>query len=489
MKNIPMQDNTIDYKISLNKLVRGINKVRDILKPTYGPNGGNILIQEPLYPFHAVRNDGKLITDKIHFSDPIEEMGANILREACDKQEKEAGDGRKTTTILTAAILNEGLKYTKKYPPLLIKRQLDECLPLLTAEIEKYKRPITVKDIEAIATSASESPEVGKVIAQAYEAVGVDGGLEIEAYKLPGAIYEVMQGYRIRKGWLGGYWQTEEGKCVLQNPHILISKEKITSVDDLLPLYEALAQKGIRELVIYCEEIDRAVANRIALTSLKGSFHTLIIEAPILWKDWLYEDIALLTGATPLDITQGKTFKSLALEDLGTCEKLIATEDEVRLLGTKNIDDHIAKLKELGKEDDQLLVRASLLKTQVAVVRVGTNSESETTWLIRKARDGISAAYAALQEGVVPAMGTSYRHTKLPNTIGGKILKVALQAPYNCLLENKVYPNINEPLTEDPAIVVKSAIKNAISIAGIILTSKGALNLHIPKEGIDPFKR
>lgn len=477
-----MKDNIQNYNESFKKLIDGVNKVTDIIKPTYGASGGNVIIEENLRPFHRIANDGKLITDSIWLTDPVEKMGANILREVCEKQEKEAGDGRKTTCILTAAILNKGLEYKDSTKPLEIKKSLDECLPIIINHIDEQKKEITPEEIEPIARVASESEELGRVIAEIYPKIGKEGIIEIDTSNLPKTYYEIVDGFRIRTGWFGGYWQTEEGKCTISNPKILISKDKITSVSQIESIYVELSRQKINELVIYCEDIDLAVASRLALTSVKGDFKTLIIKAPILWKDWIYEDLVQMTGAIAVDSKVGKTFKGLSVNDLGTCEKLVATKDEVRVIGIKDIKGHIEKLKEKGLVDDQELVRVSWLNTKVAVLKVGANSESELSWKLRKAKDGASASYYALRDGVVKGAGESITNIELPITIGGTILRFALTAPQNVLVENSgkdLKDNQNNGIL-DPALVIKSAITNAISVAGIILTLKGAIT--IPQE-------
>lgn len=500
-------DNIQDYDTSFSKLVSGINKVCDIIKPTYGAAGGNVVIEETMRPGHRVANDGKLITDSIWLSDPVEQIGVNLLREVCEKQEREAGDGRKTTCILTAAILNEGLKYKDKIKPLELKRQLDECLPVILKSIDEQKKEIEPKDIHSVATIASESPEIGKIIGEAYEKIGRDGIIEIEPSSLPETFYEVVEGIRVRAGWFGGYWQTEEGKLVVKDPKILISKDKITDIKQIMPVVKEMRAQGKTELVIYCEEMELVVASSLAkntLLTLSGELPSdkiplkvLIIKAPTLWKDWFYEDLSKVTGAKMVNSKLGQTFSMLKYEDLGSCETLVCTKEETRIIGIKDIQGHIETLKEAGLKDDQQLLRASWLNTKVAILKVGANSESELSWKIKKAKDACHASYYALKDGVVMGAGCSIDLAGAElivsdsgiflNGIGKSILINSLKYPLNQLLENRGtgIKHLDKGII-DPAIVVKSAITNAISIAGIILTTTGAIT--IPPEVKEEIK-
>jgi chaperonin GroEL len=480
-------DNIANYEQSLLKLIGGVNKVCNVIKPTYGPNGSNVVIEENQSPGHRVSNDGKLISNCILLADPIEQIGANILNEACERQDKEAGDGRKTTIILTTSILNEGIKVTDQITPLELKRQLDDCLPVLIKSIDDQTKPIEPSDVHSIATTASESPELGKIIGDAYKEIGRDGIVEIEPSTLPDTYYEVIEGIRIRSGWFGGYWQTEDGKCILKNPRILITKDKITDVKQILPVIKELRAQSINELVIYCEDIELMVASTLAkntVQTLNGDLPNdkipmkfLIIKAPILWKDWLYEDFSKITGAQPVDSRIGKTFSTLKAEHLGTCEKLVCSKEETRVMGIKDVKDYIETLKIAGLKDDQQLVRASWLNTKVAVLKVGAHSDSELSWKIKKSKDATHASYWALQEGVVTGSGQSLEvaSRSLTDTIGAKILATALNEPSHILGTDGHQLRIDGII--DPAIVIKSAITNAISIAGIILTTKGVITI------------
>lgn len=419
------------------KLIRGVDAVADAVKLTLGAAGSNAILQAEVQPFHRITNDGVSIAQSIILADPVENMGANIIKEIASRSDKESGDGTTTATVLAQAILHEGLKSTAS--PMEIKRSLDECLPLILNGIDDQKKEISVEEVGQVAAISGESEELGTLIQEIYQEIGKEGIIELDNSNLPTTHYELTEGVRLRfAGYLGAYSCTEQGKAVYKNPKILISKEKITSVDQLVDIFKMADKADIHEMVIYCDEIDMAVASRLALTHLQGGFKTLIIQAPTLWKDWLYEDFALLTGATVIDFSNGKTFKNFRMEDFGTCDKIISTKDETRVLGTKDVSEHIAQLEEKGKLDDQQKVRASWLQTKVAIIKLGANSDSELSYKRLKTIDAISASKLALEDGIVAGGGVALCNLvdKMPDTVGGRILREALKSPMKQIITN-----------------------------------------------------
>ncbi len=467
-----------------SKVIDGINKTVEVIRPTYGAAGSNVIVEEYLYPFYRVTNDGKTIVQGIKLSDPVENIGANIIKEAGDKADRDSGDGRKTTMILTQAILQETEGINLR--PLDIKKELDACLPIVLKALDEQVKLITVDDIKHVATISSESEEIGELISDIYKQIGKDGIVEVEASGLPESFIEVTEGVRLHGAkYFGEYSQTEPGKVVIKNPKILISKEKITSVDQLEPLLSACVSKGINELVIYCEDIDLSVASKLALTHLQGGFKTLLIRSPQLWKDWLFEDFAKITGATPVDMKEGKTFKTLSLSDLGTCEKIISSREETRVIGIKDITEHLNVLK----TDKQYELRVAWLQTKVGVLKVGASSETELGYIRKKATDACAASYLALKEGVVEGGGKAlYKATdSLPDTDVGVALIRALVTPYHQILVNMGLPRGEVDFGEnimDPLIVVKNAVRNAVSIASTVLTSNGVILMPKQNENI-----
>lgn len=465
---------------SRDRLIAGMDKVIDAIKLSYGPTGSNCIVEVDLYPFHRTTNDGKLIAEAIKLADPVENIGANIAKETADKSDKISGDGRKTSMILLSAILHEGLKVDA--PPMDIKRSLDECLPIILDGIDNQTKKINPKDIGSIAKIASESEELGSLFQEIYKKIGRDGVVDIDNSNLPETFYDITEGVKlIGCGYQYPYMGNEDKgrQAVYKYPKILICKEKI-NVMNSEKVFESLMSKGCNELVIFCDEIDLAVSQGLAKAHFADKFRTLVIKAPTLWKDWLFEDFAKITGATIVDPGQGTSLKNFRLEWLGTCDKIITSKDETVVLGIQDISEHLKVLEEENTDASRL--RLSRLKTKTATLKLGANSESELSYIHGKALDARNASYLALQGGVVPGGGQalSTAATSLGYTLGGKILKSALDAPLFQILENmgiKKDDNVFQVVDKfadilDPAIVVKNSITNAISVAGTVLTSK-----------------
>ena len=478
------KDNIYEGKDLTKKLVTGINKVVDTVKVSYGPAGSNCLLEAFEPPFHRITNDGKLIADSIKLADPVENIGANIVKETANKSDKESGDGRKTSMILLQAILAEGMKC--KESPMEIKRSLDECLPIVLGEIDKQTIFISEKEIGKIAEVASENKILGDIFQDIYSKIGKDGIIELDNSGLPDTFYNITEGVRLLNcKFMYPYMANEDKgrKAIFNFPNVLITKQKISNVKELDDIVKAVHQKGLSELVIFCDEIDIAISQALAFLhqgltptgQQTTAFKTLVIKAPVLWKDWLFEDFAKITGAIVVDPAQGRTLKNFQYSWLGYCDKIITSKDETIVLGTRDISEHIKALEELNTDDARL--RISRLKTKTAILRLGANSESELSYLKGKATDARNASYLALQGGVVRGGGIALSKiaNKLPKTIGGKILSEALQYPNNQIIENGSGPISVDVL--DPAIVVKNAFINALSVASTILTTKVGITL------------
>lgn len=486
-----------------DKFFLGIDKTCSMIEGCYGAAGGNVIVECDLPPYFKTTNDGKVIMDAVKLSDPSERVGSAVMKEAGDNAEKDSRDGRKTTAILTKAILAQA-KDLKEHP-MAIKRSLEECLPIILDSIKRQTKEVSVKDIGAVASISTENEKIGSLLQEVYESIGKDGIIEVDASRTFDTYWTPKEGIRLRGcGYFAPYMPNEGNKAIYKSPKILIVRQKLSTVQDLNPLFEKLMKEGISELVIFCDDIELELAGFLALTHQKSVFKTLIIKSPKLWKDWLFEDFAKITGARIVSPATGITLKTVEISDLGTCDKIITTLEDTTILGIKDISEHIKLLKEEALKDDSLNLRISWLNTKAAVLKLGAQSETELYYLTKKTNDGVNASKLALDGGVVAGGGLSLLNVikDLPESIGGKILREALKAPIQRIIinagenepaiipllggeigydaKNVTTVNMWEAQIIDPAIVVANAIKNAISIASTNLTANGII--YLPKQ-------
>lgn len=479
------KDNFKIGKDGVDSLVEGVKKGYNALKSSYGSAGGNAVIKAHVYPFYEVTNDGKKILDSVRLADPYEMIGLNGMKEVANKSDKESGDGRKTASLLYGAILMEGQK--SKEDPMDIKRSLEECIPVVLSEIDKQTEVITVDEVGKIASIASESPELGAMFQEIYKKIGSDGIIEFDNSNIPETSYEITEGVKLLNcGFMYPYMaNADKGrKAEIKNPTILISKQKIATMGQIDHIIKSLIRNGVLELVIFCDNIDVSVSEALAYAAMapegitvdgqKINFRTLVIKAPVLWKDWLFEDFAKITGATIVDPAQGTTLKNFQTKYFGTCERLITSKTETIVLGTQDITDYVTALAEVGTDDAKL--RASRLKTKTAVIKLGANSDAELSHLRGKALDGRNSSYLAMQGGVVEGGGYALYAVseKLPDTIGGQILAKSLKYPINQIRENLGKKGAIKPFGDDvidASIVVKNSFINAVSVAASVLTT------------------
>lgn len=472
------------------RLAKGIAKGVEIVSMSYGAAGSNTMVEEDLYPLYRTTNDGKMMLANMRLADPVENMGLNILKEVADKTDKESGDGRKSTVILTGAIIEEGMKSEEN--PMAIKRSMDDCLPIIIRDIEDNTSEILPENVGTVAEIASESPKLGALFQEIYSKIGRDGVVNLDNSGTPDTWYDLIEGVRLLNcGFMWPYMANEDKgrQAVYKFPKVLITKQKISSLKEIDGILRAVSTREQRdELVIFCNEIDPAVSAAMAYLHLGQTpdgkpvqpFKTLVIKAPTLWKDWLFEDFARITGATVIDPAQGRSLKNFNLTYLGSCEKIVTSKDETIVVGIKDISDHIKVLEESDTDDSRL--RIARLRTKTATLKLGANSDTELAYLAGKALDARNASHLALNGGVVDGGGIAlYRASKkLPKTVGGKILAKALQYPAALIVDNM---GIKMDLDKDtfgdkvldPANVVKNSITNAISVASVILTTRTAI--------------
>lgn len=436
------QDNI--YTDALPQLAEGIRKATDIVAKTMGPKGTNIMREISLYPYTEISNDGATIIKAIELADPIESKGLSLLKEAADRSNGNSGDGSTTTAVLLNAILQEGIKAGVN--SIQLKNELDECLPIIEASIKEQTRQITVDDILAVARIAGEDEEIARTLGSIYKRIGKDGIVHLEGSGTYETSFESIEGVRFSDtGYLSPYmaYNEDEGKegkkALYHKPAILVTKNKIANVSDIDPLLQALIAQGTKTLVIFTDDMDSNVA-RILIElqrNEKRSINILIIKAPILWKGYVFEDFAKITGATIIEDASGTRLgKHIKLDYLGTCETIIVDKEETTVIGIKDISEHIAALEAEGTTDSKL--RLSWLTTKTAILKLGAKSETELSWKRLKTEDSIFSSRAALRFGIVEGGGLSLyvASKKMPNTIGGSILAKALQAPLRQIISN-----------------------------------------------------
>lgn len=491
------------------KLATGISKCADAVGSTMGTSGANVIIEAVETPGHLVTNDGATILEHIHFVDPIENMGKNILMEAVHKANKQSRDGSSTTTVLTRAILEEGMRAETVASKMDIKRSLEECIPIIENAITEIKKDITVEEVSTVATIAAEDAEIGNLIQEIYKKIGKDGIIYWDISKTTEDTYKIGEGITISDcGFYSPYMcdvlpnGQNANYIKIKNPSILVVKQKISKAQEFNEIASRLNSEGINDLVVFCDEIDPLVVPDLLKTRLEKGFRIVLVKMPTLWKDEWYDDVAVTSGATIIDPIAGKFLKDAMVKDVGSYENILITKDEVYVDGIESVENHIAQLREEGTE--QAENRIARLNTKTARLFLGAHSESALSYKRLKVEDAIGAAYQALQGGIVPGGGATLAHIagKMPVTVGGNILQAALKAPAKQIAKNAGYPdmeigndyingngfdtktrsfvNMMDAGIVDPANVVLSACKNAISVAASVLTVNALTTL--PRE-------
>lgn len=505
LTNTRMPDNI--HENALSKLAEGIRKATAIVAPTMGPKGKNVELQEKQYPFHRITNDGATILKAIELSDPLESIGLSHLKEAADRSNNTSGDGSTTTAVLLNAILEEGLKTGNS--TLEIKQSLDDCLPLIEQSIHAQTRQITVNDIPAVARIAGEDEELAQLLGDIYKTIGKEGIIHLEGSGTFESSYSLIEGVRfVDTGYLSPYMATDGKKATYERPKILITKNKISHVKDIDPILQALIAQGEKSLVIFTDDMDSNVA-RVLIELQKNpqrSINILIIKAPTLWKGYVFEDFAKITGATIIEDASGTSLgNKFRMDWLGTCDTLIVDKEETTVIGISDISEHVKELETEGSTDSKR--RLAWLTTKTAILKLGAKSDTELSWKMLKAEDAIFSSRLALNHGIVAGGGTCLREVvrTMPDTIGGNILKVALQAPHRQIATNSGYVgptggSLGEESTHgldasnntivdmfeagivDAASIVLNAVRNSLGIASTLLTTSSVITLPSEKQ-------
>jgi len=512
------------------KLKSGADKLANAVKITLGPKGRNVVLEKS-YGAPVITNDGVTIAKEIELEDKAENLGAQIVKEAAEKTNDMAGDGTTTACVLAQALIAEGLKnVTAGANPLAIKRGIDKGVEEVVKHLKSMSKPISKKEEMAqVATISAENAELGELIAEVMQEVGKDGVVTVEESKSLDIKKEIVKGLQFDRGYLSPYMvtDTERMEAVLEDPYILITEKKISSLPELLPVLEKLVQAGKKELLIIADEVEGDALATLVLNKLRGIFNALAVKAPGFGdrKKEMLADIAAVTGATVVSEQLGMKLENVTLKDLGSARRVVAGKERTVIVEGKGdkdlIDARVRQIKnEIEKTEsdfdkEKLQERLAKLAGGVAVIKVGAATEVEQKSRQHKTEDALSATRAAVEEGIVPGGGVALLNSikVLDKTqvdgeelIGINILKRALEEPIRQIAQNagvegavvveKIHQNNGtvgfnaakmkyEDLLAagvvDPTKVVRSTIQNAASAASILLTTE-AMVTEIPEK-------
>ncbi|HKY31790.1 MAG TPA: chaperonin GroEL [Candidatus Polarisedimenticolia bacterium] len=511
-------------------VLRGVNKLADAVKVTLGPRGRNVLIEKK-FGSPSSTKDGVTVAKEIELTDPKENMGAQVVREVASKTSDVAGDGTTTATVLAQAIMREGVKsVTAGANPMDLKRGIERAVETVTDEIKKLSKPVAGKAIAQVGTiSANNDETIGEIIAEAMEKVGKDGVITVEEAKSMETSLEVVEGMQFDRGYLSPYFVTdpERMECVLEDAYLLIHEKKISSMKDLLPILEQVAKLG-RPLLIIAEDVEGEALATLVVNKLRGTLHAAAVKAPGFGdrRKAMLEDIAILTGGKCITEDLGIKLENIRTEDLGRAKKVTIDKENTTIVEGKGKSSEIegrvkqirAQIEETTSDYDRekLQERLAKLVGGVAVIKVGAATETEMKEKKARVEDAMHATKAAVEEGIVPGGGIAYlravkalEQLKGDNediTTGISIVRRALEEPlrqiaHNAGLEGSVIVNEakskkkNEGFdayTEkwvdmfeagiiDPTKVTRTALQNAASIAGLMLTTEALIH-EVPEE-------
>jgi chaperonin GroEL len=497
------QDNLYTGEEAREKLISGIRKVANAVGGTMGTGGSNAVIEAIENPGHLLTNDGFTIASSIQLADPIEEMGRKILLEAISRANKASGDGSSTTTVLTAAILEKGMDVMKNdgVSPMDIKRSLENCVQRIEDSVNSMKREITVDDVGRVAEISAEDQQIGNTIQEIYQQIGKDGIIYWDISKTTEDRYTIGTGITIEdSGFASPYMcdiDEKSGQLLnvarMKAPRVLLTKQKITTAGDFEGLFKSLDAKGVKEVVIFCDEFEPTIIPQLLQTRVVRGFKTLLVKMPTLWKDHWYIDVAKATGAIVIDPIAGLMHKDIKEEHLGKVGHIIVSKDQVHLDGIADLTDHIQALRDENTDDS--ILRSVRLNTKTARYFIGAQSDSALSYKRLKVEDAISAAHHALKNGVVAGGGVTLHNAiaalDWDLSVGACILRAALEEPFKQICQNASIEPDYEQLGEnegydtrtkervnmfdagitDPANIVLNAFKNAVSVAASILTA------------------
>ena len=502
------------------KILAGVEKLSAAVTSTLGPSGRNVILDKK-FGSPQITKDGVTVAKEIELADPFENMGAQMVREVASKTNDVAGDGTTTATLLAEAVYREGLKnITAGANPMALKRGIDKASEAVVGAIAKLSKKVKdPAEIAQVATlSANGEEEIGNIISEAMDKVGKDGTITVEEAKTLETTLDVVEGMQFDKGYLSPYFVTdpEEMECVLENPYILLFEKKISNLQDMLPLLQSVAKTG-RPLMIIAEDVEGEALATLVVNKLRGTFSVCAVKAPGFGdrRKAILEDIAVLTGGKLISEDLGIKLENVTLEMLGSSKKVTVDKDNTTIVQGKgkssDISARVALIKKQIEETtsdydrEKLQERLAKLAGGVALIKVGAATEAAMKEKKDRVDDALHATRAAVEEGIVPGGGVAYLRAQKAiealklegdEAVGASIIARAIEAPLRKLVNNAgqeaalVIANVKKATGTngynvrtgeyadmlkagivDPAKVTRSALQNAASIAGLLLTT------------------
>jgi chaperonin GroEL len=518
-------------------VLKGVNALADAVKVTLGPKGRNVILDKK-FGSPTITKDGVTVAKEVDLKDPMENLGARMVREVASKTSDVAGDGTTTATVLAQSLFREGIKnVTAGANPMELKKGIEKAVALVVEELKKLSKPVKGKMIAQVGTISANSDEtIGGIIAEAMEKVGKDGVITVEESKTMETVLEVVEGMRFDRGYLSPYFVTdpERMEAVLEDPYLLIYEKKISSMKDLLPVLEKIAQQG-KPLLIVAEEVEGEALATLVVNKLRGTLRAAAVKAPGYGdrRKAMLEDIATLTGGKAITEDLGIKLESMKIEDLGRAKKVVIDKENTTIIEgagkPRDIEGRVKQIRTQIEETtsdydrEKLQERLAKLVGGVAVIKVGAATETEMKEKKARVEDAMHATKAAVEEGIVPGGGvallrsvpaldralqdkslahgvrvgmeTVRRALEEPlrwiannaghegNIVVGKVRGMDSEMGFNA--QNDKFENLIDAGVIDPTKVVRCAIQNASSIAALMLTTEVVV-AEIPEKKKEP---
>ena len=514
---------------SRQAILRGVNRLADAVRVTLGPRGRNVVLDKK-FGSPLITKDGVTVAKEIELKEPLENMGAQMVKEVASKTSDVAGDGTTTATVLAQAIYREGSKnVTAGANPMAVKRGIEKAVAAVTEQLKKLSKPVKGKMIAQVGTiSANNDEAIGSIIAQAMEKVGKDGVITVEEAKSIETSLDIVEGMQFDRGYLSPYFVTdpERMECVLENALVLIHEKKISGMKDLLPLLEQVAKLG-QPLLIVAEDLEGEALATLVVNKLRGTLQVAAVKAPGYGdrRKAMLEDMAILTGGKAITEDLGIKLENLKVDDLGKAKKITIDKDNTTIVegagSAKDIEGRVKQLRTQVEETtsdydrEKLQERLAKLVGGVAVIKVGAATETEMKEKKARVEDAMHATKAAVEEGIVAGGGVALLRclgavaavkAEGDEAVGVGIIRRALEEPLRQIAANAghegavvvarvrelkgdegfnaqtdVYENLVEAGVIDPTKVVRSALQNAASIASLLLSTEAVI-CEIPEE-------